>query len=178
MSEAAKATKGAGQKPSGRTTSALSSYAPPTQRPGVTHHDLRGREDILLLVETFYKSAFTDPKIGQFFTDVVVMDLAAHLPIMADFWETVLFRAGLYRRNALAVHFAIHAKEPLTVEHFNRWLQLWTHTVDELFTGEKAELAKVQAHHIAGSMHRRVTGQSASALTTINARPTDYLGAV
>ena len=28
-------------------------------------------------------------------------DLSAHLPVMCDFWETVLLRAGRYRRNAL-----------------------------------------------------------------------------
>ncbi|WP_425862511.1 group III truncated hemoglobin [Arthrobacter sp. TWP1-1] len=133
--------------------------------------DLENREDVLLLVETFYTRAFADDLIGPIFTEVVHMDLAAHMPIMADFWQTVLFKAGLYKRNALAVHFEIHAKEPLTLAHFNRWLQLWTLTVDSLFHGEKAELAKVQAHQIGGSMHRRVTGKSASAYDTISLRP-------
>ncbi|WP_219817328.1 group III truncated hemoglobin [Arthrobacter sp. N199823] len=132
--------------------------------------DIATRQDILTLVETFYTKAFHDDLIGHIFTDVVHMDLAAHLPIMADFWQTVLFKAGLYKRNALKIHFDIHAKEPLTLEHFNRWLQLWTRTVDELFAGEKAEMAKVQAHQIAGSINRRVTGRPASQYSTISLR--------
>lgn len=169
---------------SGRTTSDLNAYAPrvssplepktvagravPTA-PGL--QDIATRQDILTLVETFYTKAFHDDLIGHIFTDVVHMDLAAHMPIMADFWQTVLFKAGLYKRNALKIHFDIHAKEPLTLEHFNRWLQLWTRTVDELFAGEKAELAKVQAHQIAGSLSRRVTGRPASQYSTISMRP-------
>lgn len=169
---------------SGRTASNLNVYTPKVTGPLETKtgagqavpqdHDLQDiatRQDILTLVETFYTKAFHDDLIGPIFTDVVHMDLAAHMPIMADFWQTVLFKAGLYKRNALKIHFDIHAKEPLTLEHFNRWLQLWTSTVDELFAGEKAEMAKVQAHQIAGSLNRRVTGRPASQYSTISLRP-------
>ncbi len=166
------------QRKSSRTASDINVYHPATgAQPGTAEavpdqrRDLEGRADVLLLVETFYTRAFADELIGPIFTEVVHMDLAAHMPIMADFWQTVLFKAGLYKRNALAVHFEIHVKEPLTLEHFNRWLQLWTLTVDSLFSGEKAELAKVQAHTIGGSMHRRVTGRTASQYDTISLRP-------
>lgn len=157
---------------SGRTASNLSRYAPATEpAPDGDREDIAGREDILRLVEAFYTRAFADELIGHIFSDVVHMDLPKHMPIMADFWQTVLFKAGLYNRNALQVHFEIHAMEPLALEHFNRWLQLWTTTVDELFSGKKAEMAKVQAHLIAGSMNRRVTGRSASQYSTISLRP-------
>ncbi|MGA7207257.1 MAG: group III truncated hemoglobin [Specibacter sp.] len=155
---------------SGRTASSLHAYRPAQPR-GSVLNDIVGREDIVRLVEAFYTRAFADDLIGHIFTDVVHMDLARHMPIMADFWQTVLFRAGLYNRNALAIHFDIDAKEPLTPELFNRWLELWVSTVDGMFSGEKAELAKVQAHRIAGSMHRRVTGRPASGNTTITVRP-------
>jgi hemoglobin len=32
---------------------------------------------------------------------------------------------------------------------FTQWLNLWTRTVDELFAGERAELAKAHAHRVA-----------------------------
>ncbi|WP_218062898.1 group III truncated hemoglobin [Arthrobacter sp. SDTb3-6] len=155
---------------SGRTASNLDAYTPMAPGNGELA-DIAGREDILHLVRTFYTRAFADRLIGPIFTEVVHMDLARHMPIMADFWQTVLFKASLYSRNALAIHFDIHAKAPLGLEHFNRWLQLWTNTVDELFAGEKAEMAKVQAHLIAGSLHRRVTGRPASQYSTISMRP-------
>lgn len=133
--------------------------------------DIAGRDDIEALVVDFYTRAFADPLLGPVFRDVAAMDLQAHLPVMCDFWQTVLFRAGLYRRNALAVHVALHAAEPLTGEHFARWLGLWVETVDDRFAGEKAELAKRQATRISASIHRRLTGGSGSAFQTLSRRP-------
>ncbi|WP_295128258.1 group III truncated hemoglobin [uncultured Leifsonia sp.] len=132
--------------------------------------DLTDRDDVRFLVEAFYRRAFLDPLIGPIFTDIARMDLQHHLPIMCDFWETVLFQAGLYRRNALQLHVALNAKFPLRQEHFRRWLHLWTATVDEHFAGEKAELAKTQANRIAGSIHRRIQGRSGSDFETLRQR--------
>lgn len=129
--------------------------------------DLASRADVEQLVVAFYETAFRDPLIGPIFTEVAHMDLAAHLPIMCDFWETVLFRSGAYRRNALQVHVGLHARHPLTEAHFARWLELWTVTVDGHFAGPVAERAKLQATRIAGSMARRLAGRSGSALETI-----------
>lgn len=133
-------------------------------------HDLTSRDDVERLVVEFYRRAFADPLIGPIFTDIAEMDLGAHLPIMCDFWETVLFRAGVYRRNALQVHRDLHALTPLLPEHFERWLRVWDGTVDDLFAGEKAELAKVQANRIAGSIGRRLAGSSGSGFETIGTR--------
>jgi Truncated hemoglobins len=132
--------------------------------------DLRDRADVALLVSEFYRKAFADPLLGHIFTDVARMDLDHHLPIMCDFWQTVLFQAGLYRRNALALHVALNAKVPLGQAHFDRWLELWEANVDEHFTGPKAELAKMQAKRIAGSIHRRLQGGSGSAFESLQHR--------
>lgn len=133
--------------------------------------DIADRRDIDGLVRDFYGRAFADPLLGPVFVDVAHMDLEAHMPIMCDFWETVLFRAGLYKRNALNVHVDLHAKAPLTPEHFGRWIDLWNSTVDEHFAGDVAERAKVQAARIAWSMSRRLMGESGSQFVTIT-RPT------
>lgn len=132
--------------------------------------DLANRDDVERLVVAFYETAFRDPLIGPIFTEVAHMDLAAHLPIMCDFWETVLFRSGAYRRNALQVHVALHARHPLTEAHFARWLELWGAAVDERFAGPIAERAKLQASRIAGSMERRLAGGSGSAFETVGPR--------
>lgn len=133
--------------------------------------DIRDRDDILVLVRTFYETAFQDPLIGRIFTDVARMDLDHHLPIMGDFWESVLFQAGGYHRNALALHSAVNAKHPLTAEHFDRWLLLWNATVDDLHEGPVADAAKQQAERIGLSMQRRLQGLSGSLLETIRIRP-------
>ena len=133
--------------------------------------DIAGRADIEQLIVAFYTGAFADPLIGPIFTDVAHLDLGHHLPIMADFWETALFRAAKYRRNALQLHYLLHAKHPLETPHFARWLEIWTATVDALFEGPVADHAKVQAGRIAGSIERRLAGGSGSELVTIGRRP-------
>lgn len=118
----------------------------------------------------FYRAAFADPLIGPVFTDVAQMDLEAHMPVMCDFWEAVLFRAGTYHGNALQPHMALNRSIALEQEHFARWLRIWRATVDSLFLGEKAELAKTQAVRIAGSLLRRLHGGDAREYVTIRRR--------
>ncbi|WP_217808570.1 group III truncated hemoglobin [Rhodococcus sp. 1168] len=122
--------------------------------------DLRDRHDVETMVGEFYERAFADPLIGPIFTEIAVMDLGHHLPIMCDFWETVLFRAGKYKRNAFQLHVALNDKFPLEQEHFDRWLEIWVANVDESFAGQKAEAAKTQARRIAYSIHRRLHASS------------------
>jgi hemoglobin len=125
---------------------------------GPPRADLACREDVAALLNDFYGRAFRDELLGPVFVDVAHMDLAAHLPVVCDFWETVLFHTGSYRRNALHPHQRLHARAHLGPAHFDRWLALWYATVDDRYTGPKAELAKVQATRIAGAMSRRITG--------------------
>jgi len=149
------------------STSAPSHPAPSHPAPAP---DLADRGDVEALVRAFYRRAFADDLLGPVFRDAR-MDLEAHLPVMCDFWQTVLFRAGLYRRNALAIHADLHAAAPLRSEHFARWLALWTGTVDDCFVGPKAELAKTQAGCIAYSISRRLLGESGSEFVTLQRHP-------
>ena len=54
--------------------------------------DIENRKDIDLLMVRFYERAMSDDQIGYIFTDVAKLDLDHHLPIIGDFWETLLFR--------------------------------------------------------------------------------------
>jgi hemoglobin len=122
-----------------------------------TRHDVDSRQDCELLVREFYTRALADPVIGFLFTDVAHLDLEAHLPRIASFWETILLGAQTYAGGAFAPHAALNAKVKLRKGHFERWLWLWEQTVDELFTGERAELAKSHARRVAAAFHARLT---------------------
>jgi hemoglobin len=125
---------------------------------GSTRGDIADREDIAALLRDFYGRAFRDDLLGPVFVDIARMNLDAHLPVMSDFWETVLFRAGTYRGNVLRPHLRLHALARLTPAQFARWLALWRSAVDDSYAGPKAELAKLQATRIAATMSRRITG--------------------
>ena len=90
----------------------------------------------------FYRRVFTDELLGPVFVDVARVDLAVHLPVMCDFWQTVLLHAGLYRRNALRPHVDLTARIELSPAHFTRWLSLWTATVDERHTVKRRSSRK------------------------------------
>jgi hemoglobin len=125
--------------------------------------DIATRSDCEQLVRTFYGKALTDPIIGWLFTDVARLDLEAHVPKIASFWETILLGGQSYRGGAFAPHAALHMKARLRLGHFERWLWLWHTTVDELFAGERAELAKSHADRVASAFHGRLEAMSAAA---------------
>ena len=121
-------------------------------------HDIDTRADCERLVRAFYSRALVDPLIGWLFVDVAKLDLEAHVPVIASFWETILLGARSYGGGAFAPHAALNAKAELREAHFERWLRLWHGTVDELFAGERAELAKAHATRVARAFHSRLQG--------------------
>ena len=117
--------------------------------------DIANRQDIDALMVDFYNQAMADEVIGYIFTDVAKLDLDHHLPIIGDFWETMLFRSGNYAkhgRNPLQVHGLLNGKSPLLPEHFERWLEIFTRTVDDSFAGPRADFIKMRASMIANRM--------------------------
>ena len=138
--------------------------------------DIEDREDVERLVRAFYGRALVDPVIGWIFVDVAHLDVEAHLPHIASFWETVLLGAHSYGGGAFAPHAALHAKAGLRAGHFERWLVLWRTTVDELFQGERAELAKVHAQRVARAFLQRLQSfpgpeRASGGLTVTQHRP-------
>lgn len=102
--------------------------------------DINTLKDIQLLVNTFYNTVQRDALIGGIFAGAIT-DWPHHLSKMYNFWETVLLEAYTYQGSP----FPPHAQLPLQQEHFDRWLQLWHQTLDDLFEGPRAEEAKWRA---------------------------------
>lgn len=117
--------------------------------------DIETRRDIEALLEDFYSVVMSDPEIGHHFDE---LDLEGHLPVIADFWEKVLFGSPVYFNNPMIVHQRLHAKAPLLPEHFVRWVEVFASSVDELFEGPNADEAKRRAAIIAGNLSNRLNG--------------------
>ncbi len=114
--------------------------------------DITCRADIEKLVGQFYESVKADKTIGFIFTEVVPVNWEKHIPLIVDFWETILLDNPVYTKNAMEVHYDLNKKIPLQKEHFNSWVHLFTTTVDDLFEGKTAALAKTRAKSIAAVM--------------------------
>jgi hemoglobin len=106
-------------------------------------NDILDRADIITLVNHFYDKVKSDPLLAPVFAHV---DWPQHLPVMYNFWSSMLFGEQSYSSNPMQKHLHL----PIEGKHFNRWLELFQETVNESFQGEKAEEVKMRAHSIAG----------------------------
>lgn len=123
--------------------------------------EIENRQDIDDLMRRFYHVAIKDEKIGYIFTNVAKLDLEKHLPVIGDFWESLLLGSNKYQkhgRNPLEIHGEISKKSALKSEHFKRWLEIFRSIVDEMFEGQRADFAKLRAEAIANRMKNYVAG--------------------
>lgn len=107
--------------------------------------DIQSRSDIEKLVKIFYEKILADALLAPIFLKVANIDLSQHLAIQYDFWESVLFQVGKYKRDTLAAHLELHQLHRLNATYFDRWLALFNETVDDFFEGKKATQAKERA---------------------------------
>ena len=114
--------------------------------------DIQDRDDIIKLVDAFYKKVKVDATIGYIFTDIVQTNWETHLPRMYDFWENILFSTGNFDGNPMMTHKELNQKVHMDFTHFNRWNNLFKETVDGMFKGEKTEEIKVRAMNISKAM--------------------------
>ncbi len=114
--------------------------------------DISTRHDIDQLIALFYKKLLEDTMLQYIFRETVLEHLQIHLHTVADFWDSILLDANNYRGNVTEKHIALDRKFPLSEDLFNRWLELWKESINELFEGEKAEIAKTRAQSMADIM--------------------------
>jgi len=116
-------------------------------------HDITAPDDVRLLIERFYTRVRPDPVIGHFFTE---LDWDHHIPHITAFWNMVLLGDRTFQGDPMTAHKKLNARLPMHPDHFEHWVKLFQATVDELFTGPKADEAKQRAQSIAGVMMHKV----------------------
>jgi hemoglobin len=120
-------------------------------------------EDIKKLVDTFYDRIRTDELLAPVFNERIQDNWAVHLEKMYRFWQTVLLDEHTY----FGSPFLPHAQLPVEHKHFEQWLALFNKTVDELFTGLKAEEAKWRAAKMAELFEAKITHARNNPLTIL-----------
>ena len=114
--------------------------------------DIENREDIILLVNTFYDDVKADKTIGDIFNKVVAVNWDEHLPKMYDFWEGILLGGGAFKGNPMQAHIALSKQTEMDKGQFDACQTIWNKTIDSLFEGDKAIEAKTRANNIAQLM--------------------------
>jgi hemoglobin len=100
--------------------------------------DILNLDDVKLLVNSFYGKVREDEILAGLFNNRIGDRWPEHLEKMYRFWQTVLLGEHTY----YGAPFVPHAQLPVQHMHFERWMELFNSTVDELFAGEKADEAK------------------------------------
>ena len=111
--------------------------------------DLRA-DDIHDTLVAFYAQLENEPLLAPYFES---LDMPAHMPRIASFWETLLFHTGSYSGNAFLPHLSMPG---LTSAHFARWVATLEGILDARFEGPTAERMKSLAHRIAYTMQLRL----------------------
>lgn len=113
--------------------------------------DIQSGEGIRRMVDSFYGNARQDPLLGPIF-EQAISDWQDHLPTMYQFWERLLFGFSDYNGNPFQKHLSLS----LEAKHFTMWIKIFIQTIDENFSGPKAEEVKRLAKNIAGSFQLRM----------------------
>lgn len=100
------------------------------------------------LVHAFYGRVRADPVLGPIFEARVGHRWDAHLSAMIDFWSSVALMSGRYSGKPHVAHQPLG----LAPEHFERWLDLFEATVDDVCQGRAAAFFVDRAHRIADSL--------------------------
>jgi len=111
----------------------------------VSKQTISSREQVIKIVDSFYAKVRKDELIGPIFTEQAKVDWDEHLPKLYNFWEDLLSGSDNYHGRP----FPPHLKFNLKIETFERWLKLFVETIDENYTGLKADEMKARAIRIA-----------------------------
>ncbi len=127
----------------------------PEERDG----DLDSPEKVAEMVRRFYQDVAQDDLLGPMFNDVAQVDWSEHLPKLTGFWCRALFGIEGYVGNPFRAHALVHAQRAFTTAHFERWLELFTDTVELGWEGPVAEQALALANNVARVHHARLVGR-------------------
>lgn len=111
--------------------------------------DISDKAEVEQLVRAFYSKAVINEDLKLFFINT---DFEKHFPRMFSFWNFILLDEPGFVGNVFDKHVGIGIES----HHFPIWLKLFNETVDELFKGEKAELAKQRAFVIAHTFESKL----------------------
>ncbi len=119
-------------------------------------NDIANRADIERLIDAFYTTVRADDLLGPIFNTAIGDNWSHHLPIMYQFWDMVLFSAPGYAGSPVRKHTDLDKRLPMDKPHFERWVAIWTTTVDGMYAGEIADMAKNKAELMANLIRMKV----------------------
>jgi len=110
------------------------------------------KEHIKKLVINFYQKVRNDEMLGPIFNEVAKVDWGHHIPLICQFWNSIMLKTNEYHSNAYRKHVILGEKTNLTEAHFTRWLMLFQQEAFTHLPAEEAQLITDKATMIASSL--------------------------
>ena len=119
--------------------------------------DISERDDIRKLVHEFYDKVRANALLGPVFNNTI-SNWPSHLEHLTDFWESNLLFKKSYKGDPIKKHIDVDRahSQSINAMHFGVWINLWYETVDELFEGEVAQIAKNRARNMGTFIHLKI----------------------
>lgn len=126
-------------------------------------------DNIKALVDAFYTRIRNDDALGAIFANAIGETDASwrpHLEKMYDFWSSVMLTSGRYHGNPLRKHKELPTFD---ISLFERWLELFSQTAQEIFTPEIAAIFISKSQLIARNLKFNLYHRQPSDFPIINA---------
>jgi hemoglobin len=124
--------------------------------PGTELPDLTTPGAISDLVTSFYREIVFDDLLEPVFSEVAEVDWVRHIPVLVDYWVSILLGTRAAKGSIMGVHRHLHGLAPIEREHCDRWFSLWVGCVDERWAGPNAERAKAHAAALMSGMAKHL----------------------
>lgn len=125
-------------------------------------------DGLAALVEAFYARARADAQLGPVFDDAID-DWPEHLEKLAAFWSSIMLTSGRYKGQPVPAH--MKHRDRITPALFNRWLDLWKSTTDDLMSSDAATALQAKAERIAESLQLAMFFRLGRAQDAVQAKP-------
>lgn len=119
--------------------------------------EIEDKNDIEVLIDVFYDKVMHHEELSYFFTEAM-KNWQAHKVIFVKYWSAQILFTDSYEGSPLHRHIEIDKSfdRSFTKNHFDEWARLWTETVNELFIGEKADLAVESGVNMAKNIYLKM----------------------
>ena len=104
------------------------------------------------LVTHFYQKVQRDEILAPIFNNVAQVDWDKHIPLLCQFWNSIMLKTNEYHGNAYQKHILLNQCTDIRETHFSRWLNLFQEEAVNQLPQEIAEELVQKATLIAESL--------------------------
>jgi hemoglobin len=110
------------------------------------------KKHIEKLVIHFYQRVQEDELLAPVFNDAAQVNWEHHIPLLCQFWNSIMLKTNEYHGGAYMKHVLIGQKENIQKTHFTRWLSLFQEEATKHLPSDAAKEIVHKASLIAQSL--------------------------